>query len=704
MMLAIERLKRIQSGSRRLSTLDKSTSGSETALEPPSSYPTPQWLIEQQGSGPQHFHHSQLAAAAAGPRTPGSPGGAGGGHYHHPIVRPPPGSPSPYGSAQEVAIYTKPKRSPSGENLCSKPSLELSTFQGSTEHLRGKTKLVYQPDVVAIQVNRNTPVRTGSTSDDGSGTQQQVIYESFKGPTGSLAKVRSSTDDNVFTFSSEHTNNKRPSVERTYSDDLDGLATIRRPSAKVSPRVAPKPKPVAKIVAKTKRTSRDFTTTDIIKIHNSDSIENYKSNATNSLDRKLSFNKQYGSEKIYDAPTVPGTTDLQKPLYISTSQANTTGPGSPHSPGHYAVSPVSSGSGGSGGSPTGKKAPPPPPKRTNSIKSDHPPHSLRKGPTTPSGNGTPQGTHQYHASPTHAQFSPNHQQQLHGREGTPPRPPLPQNYVSSNIQQQQPQVMSQPQHHFHQQQQHTQNSSFQNCVKSLSERFESSGGDGGAGAGAGGRRGFSESSTSISSLASVPDAPHYTPSQNEDFPPPPPPLSGSPPGLAKAAPQGHYNTSSSSKAPMGDNDNPLSDVIEQLQGRPTARGGQQQQQTHSSEWNDSDGSDSDSGFESVNRKSGSSIGSTACPTGSTDTLPFANENVGTIKSRSQNSKPSIVTVSNGEGEDGDRQVDLDSSFFEDSGTIKRKPKSEQQQQQQQQQQQPVHQRNSTVQGQQIRGG
>lgn len=50
MMLAIERLKRIQTNSRRLSSMDhhhkSSASGSDSpALEPPSSYPTPQWLI-----------------------------------------------------------------------------------------------------------------------------------------------------------------------------------------------------------------------------------------------------------------------------------------------------------------------------------------------------------------------------------------------------------------------------------------------------------------------------------------------------------------------------------------------------------------------------------------------------------------------------------------------------------------------------------
>ena len=269
------------------------------------------------------------------------------------------------------------------------------------------------------------------------------------------------------------------------------------------------------------------------------------------------------------------------------------------------------------------------------------------------------------------QFSPNHHP---GRDVTPPRPSLPQNYTPQHRQQP---MSPQQQHNQQQQQQHPQNGSFQDCVKSLSESFESGGGPDAKGAG--GRRGSSESNASISSLASVPEPPHYTPSQNEDFPPPPPPLSGSPPGGAQATKQHGYNTSN---APMRDTDNPLSDVIEQLQGKPGTRGPQQQQQHQRSaaEWNnDSDGSDSDSGFESVNRKSGSSIGSTACPTGSTDTLPFANENVGTIKSRSQNSKPSIVTVSNGDGEEGERTVDVDSSFFEDSGTIKRRPKSDQQQ-------------------------
>ncbi len=93
-----------------------------------------------------------------------------------------------------------------------------------------------------LQVNRNTPVRTGPTLTGSDDSAHQVVYESFHGPlgggTGGSPKIRSSTDDSVFTFSSHDTGfahlKKRASVERTYSDELDGLATIRRPSAKVS--------------------------------------------------------------------------------------------------------------------------------------------------------------------------------------------------------------------------------------------------------------------------------------------------------------------------------------------------------------------------------------------------------------------------------------------------------------------------------------
>ncbi len=597
MMLAIERLKRIQSGSRRLSTLEKSRSGNESMLEPASTYPTPQWLMNEHSSGPQHYHHhSQLVGAMAAPP-----------------------SPSHYGSAQQVAIITRPKRSGSGESLTKGPTTpELRTFQGSTENVyRKSNNLVYQPDVVAIQLNRSSSMRTGSLTED-----DKVIYESFHGPSGSPS-FKSSGSGHFFNDS-----RKRSSFDRSSTDDLDGLATIRRPSAKVSPRVAPKPRPVAKIIAKTKRASRDFAS-EIIKMDGG----NFYPNATNSLDRKMSFNKSV-VEPIYDLPA-----DFHKPLYVSTEK-HSTPPQSPnkskqyspghyapgsnaspqHSPGHYASSPVGK---------VMKKAPPPPPKRTNSIKSDSHPHLKNN-------IGQKQ-------SQRKTEFT---------KDVTPPRPPLPQGYIAS------PPVRHQTFNNDETSQSLKPNKEheFQKTDESSSIKDK--------------RHEYSKSSSSISSLANVPEPMNYTPSQSEDFPPPPPPISTSP-SHTKSLAQNTSNQETRISESL-DTDNPLSDVIEQLERKT---GNSDARQIVNQEWQDSgtdeSGSDSDSGYEP---KHGLSIAQCAAYTGSTDTLPFANENVGTIKSRNQSSKPSIITVSNDEGEDGERVVDVDTSFFEDSGTIKRKPK------------------------------
>ena len=596
MMLAIERLKRIQSGSRRLSTLEKSRSGSESMLEPASTYPTPQWLMNEHNVGTQHYHHpSQLVGAMAAPP-----------------------SPSHYGSAQQVAIVTRPKRSGSGESLTKGPiAPELRTFQGSTENVyRKSNNLVYQPDVVAIQLNRSSSMRTGSLTED-----DKVVYESFHGPMGSPS-FKSSGSGHFFNDS-----RKRSSFDRSSTDDLDGLATIRRPSAKVSPRVAPKPRPVAKIIAKTKRTSRDFAS-DIIKMDGG----NFYPNATNSLDRKASFNRS-SVEPIYDLPA-----DFHKPLYVSTER-NSTPPQSPnkskqyspvhyapassaspqHSPGHYASSPVGKAT---------RKAPPPPPKRTNSIKSDSNPHLK---------NITQKQIQRK------TEFT---------KDVTPPRPPLPQGYVASPPLRHQTFINNDTSQSVNPNKEHE----FQNTNKngSIQDRRDES----------------SKSSSSISSLANVPEPMNYTPSQSEEFPPPPPPISTSP-NYTQSLAQNMSNQETRLGETL-DTDNPLSDVIEQLE-RKTGHSDSRQIVNH--EWQDSgtdeSGSDSDSGYEP---KQGLNIAQCAAYTGSTDTLPFANENVGTIKSRNQSSKPSILTVSNDEGEDGERVVDVDTSFFEDSGTIKRKPK------------------------------
>jgi hypothetical protein len=85
--------------------------------------------------------------------------------------------------------------------------------------------------------------------------------------------------------------------------------------------------------------------------------------------------------------------------------------------------------------------------------------------------------------------------------------------------------------------------------------------------------------------------------------------------------------------------------------------------------------DSESKLEVKRNDSSASIDSNnSVSSTDSNTLPFANENVGTIKQRNAAAKPSIVTVSNDEDGEG-KSVDLNTSLFEDgSATMKRNPK------------------------------
>ena len=272
-------------------------------------------------------------------------------------------------------------------------------------------------------------------------------------------------------------------------------------------------------------------------------------------------------------------------------------PGSPSGPSvqHYAVSPMSKG---------GKKPPPPPPKRTNSIKMDGP--------------------------------GPYFEKNLHGSAGSDNSPSSPA-----------PGATQEP---------------FASCVKSLADRFSGTDISSAAASsvphtdssGVTLRKHLTEGSSqkddgrrdSCSSEMSLPEAPHeYTPPEEEDFPPPPPPLLAQTPTKA-------YST-------YTDSENPLSEVIERLEGKtPT-----------------SSASGSDTTLASKRNESSSSLDSNISIS-STDlnTLPFANENVGTIKQRNPSSKPSIVTVSSeGDEQSSEKNIELNSSLFEDNtGTIKRK--------------------------------
>ena len=561
-MLAIDRLKRIQTGSRRLSTLERRSS--QELLEPPSSYPTPKWLQGEQG---------------APPSSPGLP---------------------PHYSPQD--LFSKPKRSPSGESL---PSLgSFSGGQGGS-----KSNLVYQPDVVAIQVNRPSPARSQSQDESVLPVQNYNFQSSFHGPSGE-GGGREFDDGDKGGMSS--------------SDEMDGSSTLKRPSAIVNPRISSRPaKPIAKIIAKTKRTSRDVTS-EVIKVESpnvDDLIVGQSYSGT--LGRKSSFTK---SEPIYDTPSSTEVSSTppalhQSPVGSRSGSAGSTPAGTPQ---HYAVSPMARPGSGGGGTPTGpggvsRKAPPPPPKRTNSIKNDGGPPFVadRTGGSAkedPYAKGGPPSSPaaQQQQTPAFAtcvksltdrfQDPPGGKQQYQQQQQHHPQQPAQAPRPGQSVKPPPPVAMRPTQ-------------------QALDTRAKDDG-----------RR------DSSSSDISLPEAPNsYTPPQEEDFPPPPPPISA--PTPTRPAP----------------GNNPLTEVIERLErqgGSPTA------------------------GFTGKRNESSSSLDSTTSVS-STDlnTLPFANENVGTIKQRNPSTKPSIVSVSSGE-DNAERNVELNQSMFEDNtGTIKRKPNS-----------------------------
>ena len=192
---------------------------------------------------------------------------------------------------------------------------------------------------------------------------------------------------------------------------------------------------------------------------------------------------------------------------------------------------------------------------------------------------------------------------------------------------------------------------FTSCVSAMSQRF------------------ISETTTATTpstlssvprddSMQSLPDAPNndYSPSQNEDFPPPPPPIN--------AKPAGHKD---------------LNNVLQELQAFRT-------KDTRTNTINRAassavDGGNSKQTSYSVGRTEPGGHMESGVSSASTDTLPFANENVGTIKQRAAPNKPSIVSVTEPSQSAADnfdtvstaRTVDLNQMMFEDgTATVQRR--------------------------------
>lgn len=199
-ILAIDRLKRIMTGSKRLSSLEQRSPYIEP-LDPPAMNVSGNWSLDT------------------------------------------------VSTSSSESTLTRPKKSNSGDSLSQYLASDLRDG-GSGDHTpTSASPGPHQPDLVAIQVKR-------SVSHSGSGdippiaestdmTGQPITYQSFHIPNGN--KRASDLTEERFPGT-----NGQLIIEDTTNENFI------RPSAAVSPRVMIKPKPVAKISAKTKHQNREF--------------------------------------------------------------------------------------------------------------------------------------------------------------------------------------------------------------------------------------------------------------------------------------------------------------------------------------------------------------------------------------------------------------------------------------------------------------
>ncbi|XP_013386174.1 caskin-1 isoform X2 [Lingula anatina] len=725
-MLAIDRLKRIQSGAgRRLSSMERQASAEMLDTPPSPGFQPP----------PSSRWSADMGAV----------------QYH------------PEGQYQVV----KPKRSPSGDSMSSSGSAKdnLSSFhqlqqenRGATEiiHLRNSSPKVYQPDVVAIQVNRSLSRSGTSDGLDVYAEGQNVICRSFQAPPENKYKEEALPVDGEVTPTNE--------LNPCNADDSDHAGSLGRPSAAVSPRVVVKPKPVAKIVAKTKRSSRDFTpeiiplgpdycssgdigsyatlrkplktpkdsskeqqSSDIVSQQQlqGNSVKSQKELLAASIAQSVANRKNMATSQHNSQPAGPGSPkSTSAPLNVFTNGPIVNSQGSPRSPttGHHQHSlsaPVTNGpnhipSASSGGhskppanSSHGKnKKPPPPPKRTNSIKSDTPVvverrhHSFSESPKSSHRQQQPQAGNVLHTpslqksssaslpqhnstssvpAPQKLQKSSPPQKSQFGKQNSPVTSSS-HKLQSSNhaeVSQTTSQSPKSPvaKHKQQQQNQQQQQPDFQDCVKSLALKFNK---------------------PKTDSLPSPPKE-AYEPPQTEEFPPPPPPIATdiSPPkkekdlvNIAKAnlkSPQKLSKPQQKSPKPEQKFSKPdlkpakveTKSAEHRLESKPEKVEQKAEVKPKMSKPSlPADLSGSDSGSSSCDedtlsdsKKNGSSSSNESINSITVDsnTLPFANENVGTIKQKNAPPKPSIVQFNM----DGD--ADLNNSLFDGTGTIKRAP-------------------------------
>ncbi|KAH9505217.1 hypothetical protein Btru_058980 [Bulinus truncatus] len=337
-MLAIDRLKRITSGGKRLSSVDGRTASLELLEPPPPAPPiTGRWSGAEITAIPQHIYDGALGGArpkkspsgdsisTTSSGNSGSSVGSGGGGPGHTIA-----------AAQgEVRVIPLPR--------------EDAGLAGATPYRHNSTGASsgLQPDVVAIQVKRN--MRSSTSEDKRDTNGQPLMYHSFQGPT------RRSSENDVFA----------DSPGRVL--DADDFATYQV--------ALDKRKPISKAMVKSESEKHEseinsdgnksmyYTATNIKHNHNN--------NSTVRVD---------AGEHIYDTPQIIQSQTSTNPMNVSLSGSLHINTDSDCSlPGQS--KPVSPGSKGA------KKIPPPPPKRTHSIREETTPLS-QSAPASPSRNLT----------------------------------------------------------------------------------------------------------------------------------------------------------------------------------------------------------------------------------------------------------------------------------------------------------------------------
>lgn len=622
-MLAIDRLKRIMSGTKRLSTIEPRLPSIEMLEPPPPAPPIGRWSGEICAL-PPHMYEGGLGLGA------------------------------------------KPKKSPSGDSISTTGSGSSNSSQGSGEirviplpredagiaggipytrqNSNSSNSSGHQPDVVAIQVKRQARSSTSDETKDVGGVAN--AYQSFQAKTGSVDYA---------------------SYPMSMSDPGVPISSVS-----LAPKVHPKPTPQA--VAKKLRSSQEFSADGEMEKHesecNSDGNKSPPPMLTSvaamaakmersgecftggTLKRNGGIGVELGrqlhvetKEHIYDQPRLGTAASPSVPPVVAPNSPKPQVMPKPASPLHVAthhepVVPTS-------GSPTGrsKKAPPPPPKRTHSIRTEAP--LVTKVESTSAFTVTT--TASVNANHPVNSTSVSNSSSTSGSLGS----------ANTNIKQT-PQV---------QEKNPPQTQAFASCVKSLSERF--------------GKK--SETDGSQESLSS----------DSDEFPPPPPPIamdiitpkilnygipsksdSHTPPHMKDFSAHTHhgkdYNFHNRLKHPQTLSESPA--IRSDQQSLTPAASNQKRispaKDIQASSVTQDKGKNGDSNLYSsslVDKRSESttSFESTASSS-STDsnTLPFANENVGTIKQRVAATKPSIVQSF--DSHDGQRSIDLNVGVFNDN--------------------------------------